>query len=315
MMKWVDAGQTAQALPFGELIEALRAAFVVGAEVPLRHTHQIVCKGVKGTALIMPAWNEEGFFGVKTINVFPSNGEKGLPGLHGTYMLHDGTTGVPLALIDGDEITVRRTAAAAALGADYLARRDARHLLVLGAGRIASLVPAAMRAVRGIETVSVWNPRPAKADALVARLQADGFEARRADDLEAAVRQADIVSCATLSTAPLVRGAWLQPGTHLDLIGSFKPDMMETDPACFIGTEVFVDTDEAPGKSGDLLEAMATGRFSVADIRARLAQLCRGEHPGRTSPEAVTVFKAVGNALEDLTAAILVYRRLQGAAA
>ena len=107
----------------------------------------------------------------------------------------------------------------------------------------------------------------------------------------------------------------MQPGTHLDLIGSFKPDMMETDPACFIGTEVFVDTDEAPGKSGDLLEAMATGRFSVADIRARLAQLCRGEHPGRTSPEAVTVFKAVGNALEDLTAAILVYRRLQGAAA
>lgn len=312
-MKQFDVAETRAALDFPSLIEALRKAFAEGASVPLRHTHQIESRGAVGTTLIMPAWNEEGYFGVKTINIFPGNGEKGLPGLHATYMLYDATTGVPLALIDGDEITVKRTAGAAALGADYLARPDARRLLVLGTGRIASLIPAAMKAVRPIEQVVVWNHRTPSADALVARLRDAGFDARRAGDLERAVREADIVSCATLSTVPLVRGVWLQPGTHLDLIGSFKPDMKETDPDCFIGTEVFVDTDEAPKKSGDLLAAMATGRFAMSDIRATLEMLCRGEHPGRTAAEAVTVFKAVGSALEDLTAAMQVYRKKQSA--
>lgn len=311
-MKQFDAQQTRDTLVFGEVVEALRDAFAQGASVPLRHTHQIESRGETGTTLIMPAWNEQGYFGVKTINIFPGNGRKGLPGLHATYMLYDATTGVPLALIDGDEITVKRTAGAAALGADYLARPDARRLLVVGSGRIARLVPAAMKAVRSIERVEVWNHRTPSADALVANLRDEGFDAHRVDDLESAVQQADIVSCATLSTEPLIRGSWLRPGTHLDLIGSFKPDMMETDPACFIGNEVYVDTDEAPKKSGDLLEAMATGRFSVNDIRADLTQLCRGERKGRTDAQQVTVFKAVGSALEDLTMAMLVYRRLGG---
>lgn len=308
-MMQFDAVRTRDALDFPSLIEALRQAFAEGASVPLRHTHQIESQGAVGTTLIMPAWNSAGYFGVKTINIFPGNGERGLPGLHATYMLYDATTGVPLALIDGDEITVKRTAGAAALGADYLARRDARRLLVVGSGRIARLLPAAMKAVRPIEEVMVWNYRTPSADALVTALRDEGFDARRVDDLESAVRKADIVSCATLSTAPLVHGVWLQPGTHLDLIGSFKPDMKETDPACFIGTEVFVDTDEAPKKSGDLLAAMETGRFAASDIRATLEMLCRGEQPGRTNADAVTVFKAVGSALEDLTAAMLVYRK------
>ena len=154
-MKQFDAEQCRAALPFRTLIPALRDAFAQGATVPLRHTHAIESQGVHGTTLIMPAWNEQGFFGVKTINIFPENGAQGLPGLHATYVLYSATTGVPLALIDGDAITARRTAGAAALGADLLARKDARRLLVVGAGRIAALLPAAMRAVRDIEHIDI----------------------------------------------------------------------------------------------------------------------------------------------------------------
>ena len=125
--------------------------------------------------------------------------------------------------------------------------------------------------------------------------------------------QADIVSCATLSTVPLVHGAWLQPGTHLDLIGSFKPDMIETDTACFDGTSVYVDTDEAPTKAGDLLAAFQAGVLKREDLRGTLADLVSGKAPGRRDAREITVFKAVGSALEDLTLAALVYENRTGA--
>ncbi|HYG41588.1 MAG TPA: ornithine cyclodeaminase family protein, partial [Bordetella sp.] len=255
----IDTEQTRRALPFAAVIPALRDAFREGASVPPRHVHKIESGDAHGTTLIMPAWNQQGYFGVKVINIFPENTRQGLPGLHAAYTLYSARTGVPLAQVDGDIVTVFRTAGAAALGASYLARPDARVLLIVGAGRIAALLAHAMRTVRPIERVLVWNVRPAGARALAESLRAQGFDAQAAESLESAVRQADIVSCATLSTEPLVRGAWLRPGTHLDLIGSFKPDMKETDPACFDGTEVYVDTDEAPTKSGDLLAAFEAG--------------------------------------------------------
>lgn len=306
-MQHFDAQQTQVFLPFETLVPALRQAFKTGGTVPLRHNHAIESQGANGISLLMPAWSEQGYFGVKTVNIFSGNSQRGLPGLHSTYILYDATTGVPLALIDGNEITSRRTAAAAALGADFLARRDASRLLLLGAGRVGSLVPHAMRAVRDIRHVDIWNPNAARAQVLADSLRQQGFNATCIDNLEQAARQADIISCATLSEAPLIHGAWLQPGTHLDLIGSFTPKMKETDAECFIGTQVFVDTDEAAMKSGDLLDAFATGRFSKEDIRANLEQLCRNTHPGRRDESDITVFKAVGSALEDLTAATLVY--------
>lgn len=299
--------QTRDQLGFDTLIAALRDAFAQGGTVPLRHNHPIECQGAQGISLIMPAWSEQGFYGLKTVNIFPGNSARGLPGLHSTYILHDATTGVPLALIDGNEITSRRTAAASALGADYLARPDARRLLLLGAGRVGALVPRAMRTVRDIREVAVWNPSTGRGQALVDALRAEGLQANLVSDLEQAARHADIISCATLSQAPLIRGDWLQPGVHLDLIGSFTPQMKESDAQCFIGNEVYVDTDEAQAKAGDLLDAFASGRFTPDDIRANLQQLTRGERPGRTQGDAITVFKAVGSALEDLTAATLVW--------
>ena len=313
-MKHFDETATRAPLAFERLVPALHSAFAAEAQVPPRHVHTIETAGAdgaacKGTVLIMPAWSDAGFLGIKTINIFPGNGAHGLPGLHATYVLYDARTGVPLAMMDGNEITARRTAAASALGASFLARKDARRLLVLGTGRIARMLPAAHASVRPIDEVWVWNHRPEGAEALAAQWRAEGWNARAATDLEATVRgHADIVSCATLATAPLVRGDWLAPGSHLDLIGSFTPAMRETDEHCFAGARTFVDTPEALQKSGDLLEAMAAGTLRAQDIQGTLAELCRGERTGRSSDEERTVFKAVGSALEDLTAATLVWR-------
>ena len=192
------------------------------------------------------------------------------------------------------------------MAARFLAREDAGHLLVVGSGRVARLLPSAYREVRAIREVTVWSRDHDAALRLAAELSADGFDAHASGDLEAAVRRADIVSCATLSTEPLIRGEWLQAGSHLDLIGGFTPQMREADDACFAGARVFVDTAEALQKSGDLLGPMSRGVFAPADVCATLEALCRGAHPGRRDARERTVFKSVGTALEDLAAAMLV---------
>jgi len=282
-MKTFDAARTRAALSFDRLVPALARAFADGAEVPPRHVHAL--NG--GTVLIMPAWQGR-FLGIKTINIFPGNAARGLPGLFATYLLYDATTGEPLAQIDGNEITARRTAAASALAASKLVRPEARRLLVIGRGRVGSLLPEAYRAVLPIDTVTVWH-------------RGSGLS------LEHAVREADIVSCATLSEAPLVRGEWLRPGSHVDLIGSFTPRMREADDACFAGAAIYVDTEEALVKSGDLIGPIARGVFTPADVRGTLATLCRGTAPGTSHAGERTVFKSVGTALEDLAAAMLVF--------
>jgi ornithine cyclodeaminase/alanine dehydrogenase-like protein (mu-crystallin family) len=308
MIRIFDAAATAAALPFETLVPALASLFARGCVVPPRHVHEVpVPGGQPFTSLIMPAWIPGRYYGVKTINIAPGNAQRGLPGLHARYALYDGSTGIALALIDGDAITHRRTAAASALAAGWLARSDARHLLVVGAGQVARLLPAALRAVRPLVEVSVWARDPAKAQALATELQQQGLPTRAAADLQAACREADIVSCATLATEPVVRGEWLKPGTHLDLIGSFTPHMREADDACFAGAALYVDTEEALQKSGELLGPMARGVFAAQDVRGTLATLSRGEAQGRASAQERTVFKSVGTALEDLAAAILVY--------
>ena len=307
-MQVFDAAATRDALPFQALIPSLRAMFASGCEVPPRHVHELVSPGgAKLTSLIMPAWLPGRYYGIKTINIAPGNAARGLPGLHASYVLFDANTGVPLALIDGDQLTTRRTAAASALGASWLARPDARHLLVVGAGQVARLLPDAFRAVRPIDRVTVWARAVDKAEALADELRGHGFVATAARDLEAAVGEADIVSCATLAGAPVVQGRWLRPGSHLDLIGSFTPAMREADDDCFAGAALYVDTEEALQKSGDLLGPMSRGVFGAADVRGTLATLARGEASGRRTREERTVFKSVGTALEDLAAAIRVF--------
>ena len=302
-MRFIDADTTRRHLGFVPLIDALRQMFIEGCEVPLRHTHTVG----EGTLLLMPAWRAGRRLGLKTVTVFPGNSAVGQPGLHSTYLLFDASTGMPLAQLDGNQITSRRTAAASALAASFLARADASRLLVVGTGRVASLITEAMQVVRPLTEVVVWNHRATSAEALAGRLREQGFNARASADLAGAVAAADIVSCATLSTTALIRGEWLQPGTHLDLIGSFTPAMCEADAACFERSRVYVDTLEALAKSGDVLRAVEAGAFNQGQLAGTLAELCHGTHSGRSDAEQITLFKAVGTALEDLAAAELVW--------
>ena len=310
-MQIFDAQATRAALPFDKLIPALRAMFATGCEVPPRHLHRIEAPEGEGgeavTSLIMPAWLSGRAYGVKIVNVAPGNAALGLPGLHASYVLHDARTGRPLALIDGDQITARRTAAASALAASWLAEPQAKHLLVVGAGRVAGLLPEAYRAVLPIQRVTVWARVHQRAEALARVLCDQGFDARAAAELPVAVGDADIVSCATLATEPVVRGRWLRAGSHLDLIGSFTPAMREADDDCFRGARLYIDTEEALAKSGDLLGPMARGVFDASDVAGTLATLSRGETSGGIAPDQRTVFKSVGTALEDLAAAMLVW--------
>jgi ornithine cyclodeaminase len=311
-MQQIDAEATRAALPFAQLIPALEAAFAAGCEAPPRHHHTIAAAGGDATLLLMPAWLPDRYLGIKIVNVFPGNSARGMPALSSLYLLCDGGTGAHLALIDGNEITSRRTAAASALAASFLARPESARMLVVGAGRVASLLPEAYRVVRPIAHVDVWNVTRGHGEALAARLRGAGFDAQAVADLEGAAAAADIVSCATLSTEPLVRGAWLRPGTHVDLIGSFARHMREADDETVRRASVFVDTAAASEDSGDLAQPIANGVLRREDVRGTLADLCRRNYPGRRSAGEITLFKSVGTALADLAAAVLAYRTVTG---
>ncbi len=256
---------------------------------------------------MMPAWQSGRFIIVKMVNVVPGNSARGLPAVAASVLVFDGVTGQPLAIIDGGELTARRTAAASALAADRLARRGASRLLIVGTGRIAANLIEAHAAVRRYETISIWGRSEDKAEALALRFKGLGGALEAVSDLQGAAGSADVIACATLASEPLIRGAWLRPGTHLDLVGAFRTDMREADSEAMVRAEtIVVDTYAgALAEAGDILQPMNAGLFDRSHIAAELRELCLGEHPGRRSEEEITVFKSVGTALEDYAAAAL----------
>ena len=313
-MRLVSAAEIDEALNFPDLIDALGAAFRGGTIAPTRHHHAIAREGADATHLLMPAWtapNAEGgaYLGVKIVNVFPDNGARNLPAVLGTYILHSGETGAPLAAMDGTRLTHWRTAAASGLAARFLARADARKLLIVGAGALAPFLARAHAAVRPIEEVTIWNRRAAGAEKLVAGLSGEGWRVRVAENLEEAVRAADVISCATLSKAPLIEGAWLRPGQHVDLVGAFNLEMREADDEALRRARIFIDTESALTEGGDVAVALRSGAIDRAHVVADLGALCGGGM-GRTAADEITLFKSVGAALEDLAAAMLVWRKL-----
>lgn len=303
-MLQLDAAQVASRLGRLPLIDALERAFRADFCAPHRQHHRIGSAGAENMLLVMPAWRTGGCVGVKLVTVFPGNSALGHPSVHGTYSLFDGATGIPLASLDGTELTRRRTAAASALAARYLAKEDASRLLMVGTGALAVHVIESHAAARTIQSVRIWGRRPERAAALTRELAGRGFDIEATDDLEGAVRWADIVSCATLASAPLVEGRWLRSGQHIDLIGAFTPTMREADDAALSRASIYVDTQAALTESGELVQALASGAITSANIQGELGDLVRGRG-GRRSADEITLFKSVGSAIEDLAAAEL----------
>jgi ornithine cyclodeaminase len=305
-VKVLSAEAVARAASYRDIVEALRQAFRESYTTPVRHHHEL---SEALTLLLMPAWSER-YSGLKSVMVKTDNAARGLPTVQASYLLMDNDTGETLAVMDGTELTRRRTAAASALAADYLARPDSKTLALIGAGALAPHFVRAHQAVRPIREVLLYSRTRDKSEAVQRALEQYELEARVSDDPEAVVRQADIVSCVTTSTAPVVKGAWLKPGTHVDLAGAFKPSMRETDGETVARARVYVDTREgALAEAGDLLQAGDEGRFRMEDIAGDLADLCRGGVAGRASPDEVTLFKSCGTAIEDLATAIMIYGR------
>lgn len=311
-MLTVDAAKVADALPYDQLIDALNDAFAADVDVPLRSHHTVpVPGGTDGTLLVMPAWQAGRSIGIKVATVFPDNAKLDSPAVFASYLLLSAETGVPVAVLDGTEITVRRTAAASALASRYLSRKDSSRLLMVGTGNLAPHMVLAHLAARPIEKVAVWGRREEAARDLASRLASSGIEATAVASLPDAVSEADIVSCATLASEPLIRGEWLRPGQHLDLVGAFRPDMREADDEAMRRAIIYVDTRTgALSEAGEILQGIANGAINASGIRGELSELARGTVDGRSDDDAITVFKSVGTALEDLAAAELVIRNL-----
>jgi len=326
-MDMLDAAAVARALDPRALVEALAALFAdPGVTVPPRAHHTLpVCPGERpGTLLLMPAWQAvpqaagDGCIGVKVATVFPDNPSvRDRSAVTALYILCEGGSGQPLALLDGTELTRRRTAAASALAADKLARPDAETLLMVGTGALAPHVIRHHAAVRSYRRVLVWGRDPAKAAAVAETVAADLPDATLTPvtTLAEGLAEADVIACATSASTPVVPGAALRSGQHLDLAGGFTPAMREADDEAIRRARVYIDTEVALQECGDLADPLASGVLTRAAVQGTLPQLCRGERAGRGGAEEITLFKSVGTASEDLAAAILAWRthvRTQG---
>jgi len=293
----------AKTLNFCPLIEHLRQAH---REPPAAVERALMLhrmpSGAENAFLIWPAWQHERNLGIKIVTLFPDN--RAVPAVQALYVLFDGANGAIEALIDGTELTYWKTAADSTLGADYLARRDAKTFLMVGAGYLAPFLIRAYRDIRpGLERVLVWNRTASKAHQL-AQSMTGAVPVEAVEDLEAAVAQADIVCCATTSYQPLIRGQWLQPGTHLDLIGGYTPQMREADDEAVRRSRVFVDSRWFTIEHvGDLTQPISNGTLKREDVLGDLFDLCTARVPGRESDGEITFFKSGGGAHLDLMTA------------
>lgn len=303
--RFISKDEVIAATPMRELIATLRAAFIDDIVAPERAVFE---RGTGSSILTMPAWRPDSLTGIKIVDV--DTGRR--PAVNAVYVLFDGVSGAPIAILDGAALTARRTAAASALASHYLSRTDARRLLMVGTGALAVHMIEAHCSVRDFEEVAVWGRSQERAAAIADSAPCGRATTRVACDLSMEVSKSDVICVATSALEPIIRGADLKPGSHLDLVGAFRPEMQEADVVSFERSKVFVDTIEgARSEAGDLLAAIETGVISFTDIEADLASLCRMDESVRAPDDlAITLFKSVGTALEDLACAELVVANL-----
>jgi ornithine cyclodeaminase/alanine dehydrogenase-like protein (mu-crystallin family) len=307
-MRVLGYSETVAALEFPSLVEALRQAFRGGGiETPPAELYTIPMReGQNGALIVLPAWQVGKHFGVKLTSVFPGNAGQHKPARHGSFLLYDGKTGETLALFDGQALTARRTAAASALAASYLAAPDCERMLMIGTGLLAAHLIDAHASVRPIRNVLVWGRDAEKATRLARRLDRRKVKVAATSDLAEAARGAQLICCATAAHEPILKGEWLQPGVHIDLVGGRTPQMREADDETVTRARIFVDTREAAvSEAGDIVAPMAAGVITAHDIAGDLFELTRGERAGRRFHNQITLFKSVGHSLEDLAGAQL----------
>lgn len=301
-MKFVDADMVHRLLDYPGLVEALRVAHK-GASPKSDASVMDEPAGGDNKFVSLVAWAAHEVIAVKLVGVFPSNLalEPPQPSVQGLVAVFDGKTGAPVLAADGAALTFRKTAADSALGASFLAREDSEVLLVIGAGGLAPHVILAHTSVRpSIKRVLIWNRTPARAEALAREMQITGVLISAVHNLDAALPEADVISCVTMSTAPLVKGALLKKGAHVDLIGAYLPTMREADDETIQRGCVFVDTRVGMEGAGDLFQPVERGLFAWTDIQADHFELCTGTKTGRKDQNEITVFKNVGGGHLDL---------------
>ncbi|MEQ8666040.1 MAG: Gfo/Idh/MocA family oxidoreductase [Rhodospirillales bacterium] len=282
---------------------ALGDAIIEGHTRPRAQIGDILFERDRDAMLNRAAWIDGAGIGVKTANIFPGNVERTppMPSIHAVFTLFDDKTGEPAALIDGILVTKWKTAGDSVLGARLLARPDSKTMIIVGAGAVAdSLIDAYREVFPGLQTIRVWNRTRARAEELA---KAKGVEV--ADDLREALADADIVASATMSTEPVIKGAWIGPGTHVDLIGAFRPDMREADDELIARAELFVDARETAHDIGELMIPIASGVITDDHVRADYYDIASGAYR-RSSPDAVTMFKNGGGAHLDLMTALYI---------
>ncbi|MBY5447197.1 ornithine cyclodeaminase [Rhizobium leguminosarum] len=303
-MRHYDAEQVNTLLDYPSLVEALRTAHASGTMPQLDVTVLSDSGNSANMFVSLIAWASGDVIAVKLVGVFPGNTAlmPPQPSVQGLVALLDATTGAPIATCDGAALTFRKTAADSALGVDLLARKDAETLLVLGAGGLAPHVIEAHTSVRpSIKRVLIWNRNPEKARALAARMNHVSASVEAITSLDEALPQADIVSCVTMASEAMVRGALLKRGTHVDLIGAYMPNMREADDdVARRAGRIFVDTHNNEEGSGDIAGPLAAGVVTREDIVADLFDLCSGRHAGRESADQITMYKNVGGGHLDM---------------
>lgn len=310
-MQFFGPDDVAAATPWPALIDAIEDVFLAeGAVGPDRTVHQVsVPDGPDASLLLKPGWIIGDVIAVKVVTFYPNNGALDLATVNAGVLLFDATNGVFLGACDGNVLTARRTAAASAVAAKRLARADASRLLVLGTGALGPMAAQAHAAVRDYDHIEIWGRSFAKAEAVADELREAGYSAVASIDLDASVAEADVISCVTGSTAPLVKGALLQPGTHVDLIGAFSPQMRESDDDVVRRARIWVDTKSDAILAGDLAQPLEAGIVHLDDLVGDLAELVAGTCPVRDEASEITMFKSAGTALEDVAAAKLVFDR------
>lgn len=310
-MRFVSADDIRCLLTFPMLIAALEAAH----RRPKIEVQDAFLGNESGQYFVRHAVDRGRYMASKLITSFPANPDSSsLPAVQAICVLFDGTNGRPLAVIDGTELTYWRTAADSALGARILAPLEPTTLLMVGAGEMSTRLVHAHRAVRpSLRRVLVWNRTKERAMQVAARLTEQGIESEPVEDLAAATRMADIVSTCTRSREPLVLGANLKPGAHLDLVGGYTPSHREADDQAARRARVFVDRRESAfGGVGDIVQPIASGAIRKADVLGDLYDLVGGGVAGRRSPSDITFFKNAGGGHLDLMTAELIVRQLEG---